>query len=69
LIPLIYVRKTVEKLYAALLERHNLVGAAAIHFTSNQEAKISERFGTQTPDLVIPLGVQPPQQGLGKGEG
>ena len=60
-------KKQLKKLYAALLERHNLVGAAAIHFTSNQEAKISERFGTQTPDLVIPLGVQPPQQGLVRG--
>jgi len=42
-----------------LLERPNLAGAAGIHFTSAQEAKISERFGTHTPDLVIPLGVKP----------
>lgn len=51
-----------KQVYAALLERQNLAGAAAIHFTSNQEAKISERFGTQSPNLVIPLGVRQPQQ-------
>lgn len=61
-------KKQLKKLYAALLERHNLAGAAAIHFTSNQEAKISERFGTQTKDLIIPLGVRSPQQLLFKGE-
>ena len=61
-------KKQLKKLYAALLERQNIAGAAAIHFTSNQEAKVSERFGIQTKDLVIPLGVQPPQQGLLKRE-
>lgn len=61
-------KKQLKKLYAALLERHNLAGAAAIHFTSNQEAKVSERFGTQTKDLVIPLGVRPPQPPLLRGE-
>lgn len=48
-----------KQLYAAVLERPNLAGAAAIHFTSPQEAVISERFNTQTPDLVLPLGVTP----------
>ncbi|MGD1904928.1 MAG: hormogonium polysaccharide biosynthesis glycosyltransferase HpsP [Leptolyngbyaceae cyanobacterium] len=48
-----------KQLYAAVLERPNLAGAAAIHFTSLQEAAISERFNTQTPDLVLPLGVTP----------
>jgi glycosyltransferase involved in cell wall biosynthesis len=61
-------KKQLKKLYAALLERHNLAGAAAIHFTSNQEAKISERFGTKAPDLVIPLGVRPFQESLVSGE-
>ena len=54
-----------KQIYAALLERHNLAGAAAIHFTSKEEAKISERFGLDSTgkmpvpqqDLVIPLGV------------
>lgn len=50
-------KRQLKQLYAALFERPNLARAAAIHFTSDQEAKISERFGTRTRDLVIPLGV------------
>ena len=57
-----------KQIYAALLEGPNLAGAAGIHFTSAQEAKISERFGTNTPDLVIPLGVHPPQPPRVRGE-
>ena len=53
-------KKQVKQLYAALLEKPNLAGAAAIHFTSKQESEVSERFGTDTPDVVIPLGVTPP---------
>jgi glycosyltransferase involved in cell wall biosynthesis len=54
-------KKLLKHLYAAIIERQNLVGAAAIHFTSDQEAKVSARFGVSTPDLVIPLGVIPLQ--------
>jgi glycosyltransferase involved in cell wall biosynthesis len=54
-------KRRLKQIYAALLERPNLAGAAGIHFTSAQEAKISERFGTHPPDLVIPLGVHPSQ--------
>jgi glycosyltransferase involved in cell wall biosynthesis len=61
-------KKQLKKLYVTLLERQNLAGAAAIHFTSNQEAKVSERFGTQTKDLVIPLGVRSRQQDLLRGK-
>ena len=57
-------KKRLKQIYATLLERPNLAGAAAIHFTSKQEAKISERFGLGSTgkmpvpqDLVIPLGV------------
>ncbi len=57
-------KKQLKQIYAALLERPNLAGAAAIHFTSKEEAKISERFGLGNTgkmpvpqDLVIPLGV------------
>jgi glycosyltransferase involved in cell wall biosynthesis len=54
-------KKQLKQLYVALLERRNLAGASAVHFTSEQEAKISSRFGVSTKDLVIPLGVIPPQ--------
>ncbi|KAB8317573.1 glycosyltransferase [Tolypothrix campylonemoides VB511288] len=60
-------KRQLKQLYAAVLERPNLAGAAAIHFTSVQEAKVSERFGVSTRDLVIPLGVIPPQSSLFKG--
>lgn len=52
-------KKLLKQFYVDILERRNLAGAAAIHFTSDQEAKISERFGVATQDLVIPLGVIP----------
>lgn len=61
-------KRWLKQIYAALLERPNLAGAAGIHFTSVQEAKISERFGTSTTDIVIPLGVKPPQPHLARGE-
>ncbi|MEG4961067.1 MULTISPECIES: hormogonium polysaccharide biosynthesis glycosyltransferase HpsP [unclassified Microcoleus] len=58
-------KKRLKQIYAAVLERPNLADAAAIHFTSKQEAKISERFGLDSTskmpvpqDLVIPLGVR-----------
>ena len=54
-------KQLLKKLYAAIIERQNLASAAAIHFTSDQEAKISSRFGVNTQDLVIPLGVVPPK--------
>ncbi|GET36313.1 hormogonium polysaccharide biosynthesis glycosyltransferase HpsP [Microseira wollei] len=52
-------KRQLKQIYAALLEKPNIAGAAAIHFTSLQEAKVSERFGVSTKDLVIPLGVTP----------
>lgn len=50
-------KKQLKKLYGNLLEKPNLAGAAGVHFTSKQEAKVSERYGTQTKDIIIPLGV------------
>jgi glycosyltransferase involved in cell wall biosynthesis len=55
-------KKLLKKLYGSLLEKPNLAAAAGIHFTSEEEAKVSERYGTTTHDLVIPLGVQIPNQ-------
>jgi glycosyltransferase involved in cell wall biosynthesis len=55
-------KKQLKQLYAAVLERPNLAGAAAVHFTSSQEAKVSARFGVTTRDLVLPLGVIPGNQ-------
>ncbi|MBD2499783.1 hormogonium polysaccharide biosynthesis glycosyltransferase HpsP [Anabaena azotica] len=55
-------KKQLKKLYVEIIERRNLAGATAIHFTSEQEAKISARFGVTTRDLVIPLGVIPQQK-------
>ncbi len=54
-------KKQVKQLYAALLERPNIQGAAALHFTSEQEARVSERFGVKTQDVVLPLGVALPE--------
>lgn len=54
-------KKQFKQVYAALLERPNIQGAAALHFTSEQEAKVSERFGVSTRDLVLPLGVVLPE--------
>ncbi|MGH1394501.1 MAG: hormogonium polysaccharide biosynthesis glycosyltransferase HpsP [Trichormus sp.] len=54
-------KKQLKKLYVEIIERRNLAKAAAIHFTSEQEAKISARFGVSTRDLIIPLGVILPQ--------
>lgn len=54
-------KKQLKKLYATVLERPNLAGAAAIHFTSELESQVSERFGVDTPDMVLPLGVALPE--------
>ncbi|MBD2577834.1 hormogonium polysaccharide biosynthesis glycosyltransferase HpsP [Oscillatoria sp. FACHB-1406] len=51
-------KQRLKQIYAALWERKNIAGAAALHFTSDREAEISHRFGAKTRDLVLPLGVQ-----------
>lgn len=53
-------KKQLKQIYATLWERKNIAEAAALHFTSPQEAEVSHRFGATTRDLVIPLGVQLP---------
>ncbi|NEQ99916.1 MAG: glycosyltransferase [Cyanothece sp. SIO2G6] len=52
-------KRQLKQIYATLLEKPNIAGAAGLHFTSPQESQVSERFGTQTPGFVIPLGVTP----------
>lgn len=52
-------KRWLKQLYVTALEGPNLKHAAAIHFTAADEAKISNRFGAKTPDLVLPLGVDP----------
>jgi len=61
-------KRRLKQVYVGLWERVNLAGAAGIHFTSEQEAKISQRFGTNAPDIVIPLGVTPPEELQSNGE-
>ncbi|NJL84277.1 MAG: glycosyltransferase [Chloroflexaceae bacterium] len=53
-------KRQLKQVYGWLLERPNLAGAAGVHFTSQEEAQISERFGVKTQDIVLPLGVELP---------
>jgi glycosyltransferase involved in cell wall biosynthesis len=55
-------KQQIKQLYATVLEKPNLAGAAAVHFTSRQEAAVSERFGVATKDWVFPLGVMLPEK-------
>jgi glycosyltransferase involved in cell wall biosynthesis len=45
-------KKYLKQIYAAVLERPNLAGATAIHFTSKREAEVSERFGLEVQPAV-----------------
>ncbi|MBI4784956.1 MAG: glycosyltransferase [Oscillatoriophycideae cyanobacterium NC_groundwater_1537_Pr4_S-0.65um_50_18] len=51
-------KRQLKRLYGMAIERPNLAAAAALHFTSDQEAKVSDRFGVVTRDWVMPLGVK-----------
>jgi glycosyltransferase involved in cell wall biosynthesis len=44
-------------IYAAVLERRNLNGAAALHFFSEEERAESHDFGLHAPSFVLPNGV------------
>ncbi|MDJ0560728.1 MAG: hormogonium polysaccharide biosynthesis glycosyltransferase HpsP, partial [Microcystis sp. M53599_WE4] len=50
-------KRQLKQIYANFLEKPNLAAAAAVHFTSQQECQIAERFNIKTKDIVIPLGV------------
>ena len=59
-------KRRLKQIYVSFLEGPNIAGAAALHFTSPQEAEVSKRFGHTTHDVVIPLGVS--QTGLADSE-
>jgi glycosyltransferase involved in cell wall biosynthesis len=46
-----------KALYGILAERRNLNGAAAIHYTTDQERQEAEETGIRAPGLVVPLGI------------
>lgn len=52
-------KRRLKQLYTAALEGANLRGAAALHFTSQEEARVSKRFGSSSQELILPLGVTP----------
>jgi glycosyltransferase involved in cell wall biosynthesis len=49
-----------KQIYTAVVERHNLNCASAIHCTTTAEAEDVRNFGIQTPTITLPLGVQNP---------
>ncbi|WP_204102297.1 MULTISPECIES: hormogonium polysaccharide biosynthesis glycosyltransferase HpsP [Spirulina sp. CCY15215] len=51
-------KKQLKEIYAVLWEATNLAKAAGVHFTSQEEARISRRFGRKTRDIIVPLGVE-----------
>jgi glycosyltransferase involved in cell wall biosynthesis len=46
-----------KKAYCMLVERRNLNGAAAIHFTSEEERTEAAPFGLKIPSFVVPNGI------------
>ena len=61
-------KRRLKQIYGNLLERPNIAGSAAVHFTAEEEANISYRYGVKTQDLIIPLGVNIPDSFPSKGE-
>ena len=51
-----------KKLYSAVAERRNLLGAACLHALTRTEAEDYRRFGVQAPTVVIPNGVDTPSK-------
>ncbi|MEO1002590.1 MAG: glycosyltransferase [Cyanobacteria bacterium J06638_7] len=49
-----------KRLLLRLIERRNLGGAAALHFTSEAEQREAAALGLATPSFVLPLGVELP---------
>jgi glycosyltransferase involved in cell wall biosynthesis len=63
--PFIYRRHRWRKrLMELLFENRNIRGAAALHFTTAEEAELAAPFTFQTPGLVVPLGIDSAELGL-----
>ena len=54
-------RRMKKRIYAALVERRNIDGAACLHALTHAEAEDYRRFGYRGPIAVIPNGVHIPQ--------
>ncbi len=50
-------RRLLKASYEALFERRNLAGAAAVHFTSEEEMRLAVLTGWRFKGAVVPLGV------------
>ncbi|MCP9849796.1 glycosyltransferase [Cyanobium sp. Morenito 9A2] len=50
-----------KRLLLRLIERRNLEGAAALHFTSDAEQREVADLGLASPSFVLPLGVELPE--------
>jgi glycosyltransferase involved in cell wall biosynthesis len=56
--PFLYRRHRMRKwLYETLWERRNLAGAAAVHFTAEEEMELAGSLGLRFRGVVVPLGV------------
>lgn len=51
-------KQGLKYIYGNLLEKPNLRGSVGVHFTSGQEANVSDDFGASINRLVVPLGVK-----------
>ena len=45
-------------IYSLIFERRNLNGAAAIHFTAEEEKQQAVHFGLKVPNFVVPNGIE-----------
>ena len=54
-----------KQLLLRLIERRNLEGAAALHFTTEAEREEAADLGLSTRSFVLPLGVHPPAAPVG----
>jgi glycosyltransferase involved in cell wall biosynthesis len=60
-------RPWLKKLSFALVERRILTGAAAVHYTSDDERLQAEELGVRQRAAVIPNGAEMPGNGLARG--